>query len=523
MPPSLARKTIGAIETALANDKTAAITEIIQLIQRLAAKAFSISISELSELIGHDPTITERLISSANTLAYNPTGVAVSTISDAIHTVGFEKIRNLAISLMLAENAARGSTAYDQRQAAALCVCSGMLASQLHRKPGSSEGSELVFVCASLRNYGRLLLSTFLVEDYHLAKSHALDMPEDEAFTKVFGLTPLELGQAVLKDTNLPRPIKHALRALTKELTSRPSPSPEDETLLLSELSIQLCSVVFDEKVSPEAFNSAIGAVLSQFSICYPLTLESVNEALQQVDEDIQALNRAVGILEKDSPASTRLQARLNGASLPQPPPHARIAAQLKKKPLEKMDAEERKAFSDATFSHAIKSIDSSLKDGAKVQLEKIFEDVCTAFGEAADLENCLIFVKEDARSASLSARYGSGKLFAKVKNRPIVSPEKKDIFSICLARREDILIQDTNAGKISKVVPEWIHAVGETSSFIILPVNYDQKLRAMIVGTVSNKRQIELSEADLKHLRSIRAMISQLYGMVDSNEITVA
>lgn len=518
----LARKTIIEIESALADEKTTAITEIIQLIQQLAAKAFSISIGELSLLIGRDPAMTEKIISSANTLGFNPSGAAISTISDAIHTVGFEKVRNLAISLMLAENAAKGGNTYEQRQVAALCVCSGMLAEQLHQAPEGSSDSELLFVCASLRNYGRLLLSTFQVDKYRLARSHALDIPEGEAFRTVFGLTPLELGKSILEKTNLPKNIMYSLQTITNEALRRSPHSAEEESLLLADIAGELCSVVFDERITPEAFNGALGGVLSRFARSYPLSIESVNEALLRVDENMSALNRTVGISELNSPASVKLKARLNSEFLPEPPPFARIFAQLKQKKVVEMNEAERQVFSNTTFAQAAGSIGAFLQPGAKVELEKVFNAVCKAFGEAADLENCLIFVHEEFDPQCLSARYGTGGMFTKVKNRPLVSPDKKDIFSICLARKEDILIQDTAAGKISKVVPEWIHSDGDTSSFIILPVNFENELKSIIVGTVSDGRQINLSEGDLKHLRSIRAMISQLYGMIETQIVTL-
>ncbi|EDY84235.1 HDOD domain family [Verrucomicrobiia bacterium DG1235] len=521
MSESLARKTIAEIEHAIADEKTTAITEIIQLIQQLAAKAFSISIEELSQLIGRDPTITEKVISSANTLGFNPMGIAVATISDAIHTVGFEKIRNLAISLMLAENAGEGANTYEQRNVAALCVCSGMLAQQLDQQPESSLNSDLLFVCASLRSYGRLLLSTFLIDNYRLARSHALDMPEDLAFEKVFGLTPLKLGQKILSQTNLPKSIMYSLRAVTKETISRPPETTEDEILLLSDLSIGLCSVVFDETISPDAFNDALADVLSRFSRSYPLSIETVNEALIKVEEDISTLNRAVRLDEKDSPASSNLIARLSGSDLPEPPPYARISAQLKQKSVGEMNEDERKTFSDATFAQAVESISLCLQSGSKVKLETVFMSVCIAFKEAVNLENCLAFVREEFDPHCLSARYGIGDLFAKVKNRPLLAPDKKDIFSICLARKEDILIQDTNAGKIRSVIPDWIHAAGDTSSLIILPVNHDGRLYSIIAGTVSHERHIDLNESDLKHLRYIRAMISDLYGKIESQDIT--
>ena len=322
MPNSLARKTIIEIQSALEDKQTAAITEIIQIIQQLAEKAFTISIEELSQLIGRDPTITEKVISSANTLGYNPGGLPVRTISGAIHTVGFEKIRNLAISLMLAENSGRGNNTYEQRENAALSVCSGMLARELRKdSPSGSCDCEQLFVCASLRNYGRLLLSTFMVERYRDARSYALESTEEEGFKEVFGLTPLELGFEILQQTNLPRDIMNALRAVTAEALARPVQNEDQEIRVLSEMAGRLSRVVFDEKIEPEDYEEAISNILCRYSDAFPVSIEQVSEVLLSVDETMTALNKAIGLSERQSPASVKLKARINGIELPQPPP----------------------------------------------------------------------------------------------------------------------------------------------------------------------------------------------------------
>ena len=98
---------------------------------------------------------------------------------------------------------------------------------------------------------------------------------------------------------------------------------------------------------------------------------------------------------------------------------------------------------------------------------------------------------------------------------------DKRDIFSICLSRKEDILIEDTSSGKIRSVIPDWIHAAGDTSSFFMLPVTFDKAVQAIIVGTVSNELRINLSDTDIKHLRSIRAKISKLYGMIEDHAVS--
>lgn len=522
MPNPLARQTINAVESALADERSAAISEIVQLIQQLAGKAFSISIDDLSQLVGRDPTITAKVVSAANTLGFNPNGIAISTLSEAIHTIGFESIRNLSISLLLAENSGQQANTREQRDVAALCVCSGMIAQRLLRRPNAGANPELLFVCASLRHYGKLLLCTFMLERYRHALALAQETSEEEAFRDVFGLSPLGLARHILGSTNLPKQILRSLREAPPSLLSQPVATPDDEILAVSELAVNISAVAFDERVGPAHFNEALSETLARFASSVPTSMEQVNEALVQVERDISALNRAVGLSERDSPATNKLQARVNGDFLPQSPAlaPARFARTAPPKSLEDMSEEERLAFSDSAFAKAAAILRDRLKPGKRVDLAEIFGSVAQAFRKAAELENCLIFVREEFDPNSLSARYGEGPLFDRVKNRPLISPAKGDLFSICLARKEDILIQDTQAGKIRSVIPEWIHSAGDTSSFIILPVNFDAKLFAIIVGTVSNERHIDLKEGDLRHLRSIRAQLGSMQGMIETRSI---
>lgn len=512
MSQSLANQTVLAIESALADERSAAINEIIQLIQQLASKAFTISIEDLSELVSRDPTITEKVISCANTLGYNPTGKPVTTVSDAIHTVGFEKIRNLAISLMLAEKAGTLVNTYEQREAAALCACSGMLARELYNSPTDESRNEFLFVCASLRGYGMLLLSTFLIDDYRLAKAHALELPEDEAFQKVFGLTPLSLARRILKNTNLPQSILQSLRPITAEALSTSPTHPDQEALVIADLSLELSTTLLDESIKPDRLNAALLELAGKFSKSFPLSLERINDTIIAVEAKIDALNRAVRLDPRVSPASSKLRARINGRPLPEAPAYAKILPLIKKKKLAEMTPEERHTFSDASFSPAFETVRTCKKSKVKIDLDPVLESVAQAFAQAVDLENCFFFTRDPFDQNCFSASHGVGKLFSKVKNRPYVAPAKKDIFSICLVRQEVILIQDITAGKVGSVVPDWIHQAGTISSFIMIPISVARNLQAILVGTVSGVRKIDLSETDIKHLRSIRSELTLLY-----------
>ena len=523
MSNSLARKTIAKIEQALEDGQSTAISEIIQIIQELACRAFSISVSELSELIGRDPTITEKVISAANTLGFNPSGVPIHTISESIHTVGFEKIRNLAISLLLAESAGQNLNSFEQREIAALSVCSGLLAQSLVRERRSQTiDAELLFVCSSLRNYGKLLMSSFLVEQYREAKSLALEMDSDAAFRHVFGLTPLALGRYLLQSTNLPRSIMACLRDVPKETLERVAESDEDELLVIAELCAKICDVAFNEHIGPDQFNDAVVDVLSQFQITFPVSLESINFALIKAESDFSLLNRAIGLKDEASPATQKLRARVAGDPLPLPPAASRIKPREKPKAYAEMNAEERESFAEDSFQRAMGKIAEKMVPGERIDLQEVYQLACHTIMEGLNLENCMAFVREDFDPNSMSARYGYGPLFEKIKNRPLVSPRNKDIFTICLSRKEDVLIQDTRTGKIQSVIPEWIHARGEAGSFTVLPTLLNKRLFAIIVGTVSQGRIIEISEGDRRRLRMARARLANVHRMIQEKSLSL-
>lgn len=520
MSNSLANETISKIEEALEEDRTTAISEIIQIIQELAGRAFSISVPELSQLIGRDPTITAKLISAANTLGFNPSGTSIHTISEAIQTVGFEKIRNLAISLLLAENAGQTLNTYEQREMAALSVCSGLLAQELMQEMNPSIDTELVFVCSSLRNYGKLLMSTFLVEQFREARSLALEMDDDEAFRQVFGITPLGLGRYLLKSTNLPRSIMASLREVSTETLARAAHSDEEEVLLAAEFCARISEATFDNNISTDRYNDALMDVITKFQCSFSVTLESVNNALVSVDNCISQLNRVIGMRDDASPSTMKLRARVSGSALPVPPPEARISPFKKPKRLWEMNAEEREDYAEAQFQKAVDSIINKRVHDEKVSLREIYQTASRAIMDGLMLENCMVFVREEYDPASLSARFGYGPLFEKIKNRPLIHSKKKDVFGICLARKEDILIHDTEAGKIQTVIPDWIHSRGGTSSFVALPTVSEGELFAIILGTVSGGRSIRLEEGDLRRLRLMRVHLAAVRKMADHNEI---
>jgi len=520
MPQSRASQTIATIEKALESRKSTAVTEVIKLIQELASKAFSISVSELSELIGRDPSITAKLIGAANTLGFNPSRLPISTISEAIHAVGFERIRNLAISLLLVENADNRLSAEEQREAAAMAVGSGIMARHLAAQAsGGTVDAELAFVCASLRNYGKLLMTSFLIDQYREAKTLASGgRSEDEAFREVFGLTPLQLGQYLLASANLPKLIMASLRDIPQGELDKAVRAPEEEVALFSEMSVRICEVAFDERVPPEGFSDALRAATGRFAKAVPCDLQEIESALGEMETCLRHFNRTVSGRE-DSLATRKLRARIEGRALPAPPPPksaGSAAAKAGKRPADALETGEPRPPDSTARSEAAaeagpaqKPASPSAPASEAADLTGLYQGAAEAMAAALGLDDCLAFLRDEFGKGRFSARSGVGKLFHRVRNRPVVGEGGKDIFGICLARGEDILIQDATKGRIQNALPDWIRESDGLSSFALLPVKSQGSIVALLFGSVSGGRSLSLEPEELLQLRQLRRKLA--------------
>lgn len=489
--------------------QTGAMPEIVQTVRKLSGQIANVSIQDLSEIIERDPSVTEKVISAANTFGYNPSGIEIGTINEAIQTVGFDRIRNLTLTVMLAQNAGKGLDSEQQREMAALSVCSGLLAQNLiSSSVRFSSDPDLAFVSGSLRNYGKLLMSTFFLDEYMEARDRARSGLNDGAYLEVFGLTPLELGHTLLLSTNLPDLIMASLKSVPKEKLVRCAESEADEILIAAEFCVKVCELAFDDSLGPDAFQQELSAIVQMFSDSIPVDLEMVVAGLDHVDTSMSQINEVIGVKGSQSPANQALRARLDGRAIVK-----KTAVASAVKPMGIVKSKEDESLSLAGILELLDQDGVTLTDE---QLREVYENLNKAIATELDLTGCMTFLKdpEQRKGVCFSARHGTGLLYDRIKNRPLISSNKSDIFSICLNRREDILIQDTGAGKIAKVIPEWIHERGEIKSLIILPASIEKELFAIFIGVKSDGRAIEIEPATHKRLRHFRTRLS----IVESN-----
>jgi len=348
---SLAQKTIKHVTSQLQSGESAGLSEIVELIQKLSTNAYETSIQDLSGLIGKDVVVTAKVIAAANTIGYNPGGIEVSTISQAIHVIGFNKIRQLTVSLLLVESANRHLNPTEKREIAALALCSGLMAESVMAQR-STVAPDHAFICASLRSYGRLLMTSFMIEEYRKARTMATTgLSEDEAFNRVFGLTPLELGYHLLASAHLPDPILKSLRAAPPGLIRNIAEKPELELLALADLSVRVCELALRSDIGAEEFKKRTGVIAARSGKTFGLDREALVNLLQETGQQLSDFAHAFGFKTLTEQFSPRLNARVKGTDPVGFAASVQKNADDRTKLLDDISAEEARVETDETAS----------------------------------------------------------------------------------------------------------------------------------------------------------------------------
>ena len=519
MASPLANQTVARIQQSLRTNEAASLPEVIKLIEELSSRAFTISVQELADLISRDTMVTAKVIQAANTFGFNPFGHTVTTVTQAIHVVGFNKIRNLALSMLLIEKALHGSQPEALRESAALALCSGLFAQAL-TSIHPEQDPEQAFVFACLRHYGRLLLTTFLTTEFQQVQQRPVAETEAEACRRIFGLTPLELTHRLFEDSRLPRTILRCLQDVPTTQLTQASASPEERLTAITHFAASLGEIVVSARVSSSGFAEEAEKLRHSFGNKLNLTQDAIGVLMKVVDQNIRNFTKtygtksvATGVIQRISeraahteplPALPDAAALTSSAALV--PQTAAVATEASSSATPAAAKPEPPPQSTDTVALLTECLIGLTEMSVATVLDVPAMDMLalTAIRGAFELQDSVLF-ERDADGKNYTAELGIGALLELVRGRPVIGIDRRDVFGICLSRREDVLIRDTSDPKIRPFLPEWLLAAGAIGSFILLPLQNESGVIGLIVATRTGRQPIQLNARELQLLKAIR------------------
>ncbi|MEM7673224.1 MAG: HDOD domain-containing protein [Verrucomicrobiota bacterium] len=515
-PDFKAQRTLEAIQESLGSRESRCLSNMVKLVQDLSSRALSLSVEELSNIIGSDTQVGAKVLSASNTLSYNPYGVPIKSVTQAIHLLGFDQISNLTLSLLLLENANEERNPKEQREIASQTLFSAYIARELARDMGIDRFQALA--CAALRNFGRLLMSSFMNVDYKAAGRLMETMSDEDAYRKVFGLTPLELGKHLLNSSQLPRSVQKCLEEVPEKVTGELRADPGSQLLLLSEASMQIVECSLNANLKSGDHTKAVLDKLHEFPGLHDYKESNVHSLFGRIQARLNDFSEEYGIdiAGTQTFKDWRLRSKLRDLDAHEAGLTEYPFEQTLEEPVEAVNLEssagEGVLEADGENSRApFEGITSPITEylqGSHPDFKRAFDTLADYFFSIKQVEEVLIFTADREDPDQWYASWGKGVLFRGVGNRPIVKTSHRDLMGLVLQSGRDLFILDADVSKVQPLIPRWMQIPYRVKSVGIWPIHKGDEIYAVLLMAHIGEGFMNFGEHDIRIVQRLREEI---------------
>ncbi len=497
----LAADTLERLRRHLAEGETPCVARIIELINRMSDQADVMSTQDLAEAIGSDMTAMIKVMKAANCLQFNPSALEVSTVTRAVSVIGFNKIQNLALSLLLLEGAENQRNTPESCEVSARALCSALLAEELSRQQAIRDPEE-AFVGSALRAYGRLLLSSFLIDEFREALALAQTMPEDRAFQLVFGLTPLEISRHLLEHVNIGKHGTRMFQPLSPALVRNKHLSREESLQLGASLGAAISDLLNEPGLTPAEFELRSDLCLDQYRPALSLDRDGLKSVFDRVRGRLDDFGRAEGLQVFSSSLLERIRCLAEGKD---------FAADPERRPRPRPASATPESLLPARgpLAAAVKRIREAINAPGR-SAATAYSLAAGAVRSALRLEACVVFAR-DGNTDGFLALAGEGAFFRQIERSVQLDPARRDVFTVSIAKGEDVLIRDSADPRIASFIPAWFHAGLQGGGFVLLPIKDLNGVFAIICGIAPRGQHIDLGVTRISQFRTIRKLLATL------------
>lgn len=541
--PFTAQQTLDRARTIMQSGRGAALPELLKLIETLSLNVCEVTISELAELIEKDAVVLAKIISVANTLAHNPGIAQLSTLSQAIHQLGYNRIRTIAVSLMLLDTAGEANPA-EQREAAAHALCAGLLAQGTAESLGTHD-PEFAFACTALRGFGRIIFAAISASHCREALQRIPASGEPLAYRSQFGVTPLDFTRQLLSAARLPDEVLRTLRECEPESLAGVSTTYDARLLGIVDFGSRLASLTLDARHGPDAYLSQVRGLARRFERLVPGASDLAKPALQRTDERLRSFTRCNGIRVLPTLSLTRIDWRLRqlspthlpperdtlvppareapGTTTPLAGPASLVATTTTSAPGDSsllplpapFTAPEPLLSAPALAPSAPEPVswDSPLTDSIAFEAQPLdpatvdpLQNALTLIRSALSAQDCWLF-HSPAGATSLTFTRGLGSAATHLPAAVRLLPEERTVFGVCLQRQEVVLIHDTTESSLLPYLPAWFRQTsGAPTAFSLIPLRTPDAAAALLLVGWGTPRRVVVSPAQIALARQLLA-----------------
>jgi len=487
-----------------------ALSESVSAINKIANSETE-SINKLSNSILKDFALTNKLLRLVNSAYFRPAGGgSISTVSRAVVVLGFEAVRNIAITVLLFEHLQNKANANQLKEDFLRANLAGILAKDISAVAAMRD-LEQTFICALFHSLGRLLSQFYFPEESDEVRRVMAqkNCTEDKASLQVLGISYEDMGIAIARQWGFPPLIVGTLRRLPEGPLKKPV-TQEDRLRVLSSMSNELCAVI--AQATPEARDREMKKLMARFASAVSLDQREIEQTVRRAVEEVADFARIIhlnlgqttfgkqmNLFAKTGAASVSSEVgtdSMAGTLLGECDPLAAMGDAVDADGGPQIDAQ-------AVLTAGIQDISNTLVEGFK--LNDILRIILETMYRAMGFKRVVLCIR-DAKAGCMQGRFGFGpeaNEVAKAFRFPLTFTP--DIFHAATSKGVDILISDISDPKIAERIPDWYRKAVPAHSFVLFPLNIKGSPVALIYADRDEPGGISIPEKELSLLRTLR------------------
>ena len=487
-----------------------ALSDSVARIQRVANSEDD-SISDLTHEILKDVALTNKLLRLVNSVHYvHASRGTVSTVSRAVSLVGFNAVRNMALSLVLLDHMEDKAHASQMREEFLRAMMAGSVAAELC-SPG--QVAEEAFIGAMFQNLGRMLCEFYFPEEAQQVRSVVaagrLQGGEESAAVQVLGLGFEDLGAGVARVWGLPESLQRCMR---KPMGAPPMRSAEQGVERLRWVAMAANEVATTLLHSGDAqTEDRLQQTAARYARTLALSPEAIAEATLRARHKLVSLAQALDLQVAPGSAAARL--------LTLPTPQADAAVPQDALALLELRAAEPQPLpavleSQAAGTVSVAQVNEVLAAGIQditnamvenFQLNDVLRMILETMFRALGFRR-MVFCLREARTDLLTGRFGLGEdseSAVRAMKVPLKTPG--DLFAAVCVRGADTLINDATQARMQARLPQWYVQGINAPAFLLLPLQIKGQPFALIYADQSAPGGIVVDDKVLGLLRTLR------------------
>ncbi|MDP2805740.1 MAG: HDOD domain-containing protein [Gallionellaceae bacterium] len=479
-----------------------ALSGIISEINKIVSSD-SASHSNLAKVILQDFALTNKILKLVNTATFGQFGGNINTISKAVVIIGFDTVRNIAMTLILLEFLQNKAQAAELKDEVIASFFSGVLAAELASggRPGEAEEA---MICAMFHNLGRLLATFYFFEESQqvIRLMEDQNLSEEQASIKVLGLSYSKLGAGVAESWKFPPRLIAGMKQLPTDKVRKPN-SELDQLSVTVNLANELCRVSAITEVKEKS--AELQKLCKRYESASHVSEKKLSTALENSLNDLALRSSMLGIASGKSPLLKRIR-KWSGHDEPEevieesPIVGATLLDSLN---AATNDAPTVKLDPEAILTAGIQDVTNTLVEDYKLNdvLLMVLETIYRSLG----FKHTIIFIR-DNKSNLMLAKFGFGEhVDSRLSHLKFSLTFVPDVFHLTIDKGLDIVIEDVRATKIADKIPKWYTESIDAQCFLLLPIMVNKKAIGLIYADMQEANSLQISERQLSLLRTLR------------------